>query len=84
MFTPKQILHHIFTDAMYTDNPFGYGLFPNDQQITVQWLMTQSKQFDAINTKGNHVWIVIHKVDDLHIVKEAMEERNYKNSQQVY
>ena len=69
---------------MYTDAPFGFDLFPHDQQITAQWLISQSKQFDAINTKGNHVWIVIHKGDDQHIVKEAMEDRGYKNIQQVY
>ena len=69
---------------MYNDAPFGYDLFPNDVQITVNNLMEQSKQFDAINTNGTHVWIVIHKIDDTHIVKEAMTERHYQNLQQVY
>ena len=81
---PKQILHNIFTDAMYNDAPFGYDLFPHDEQITTPGLVQQSKQFDAINTKGNHVWIVIHKADDVVIVKEAMVDRGYKNLQQVY
>ncbi len=74
----------MFVDAMYNDAPFGYDLFPHDQQISVTTLTEQSKQFDAINTKSNHVWIVIHKVDDTHIVREAMVERNYKNIQQIY
>ncbi len=69
---------------MYNDTPFGYGLFPHDEQISVHTLTEQSKQFDAFNTKGNHVWIVIHKIDDTHIVREAMVERNYQNIQQVY
>jgi hypothetical protein len=69
---------------MYHDTPFGYNLFPFDEQITVQWLATQSKQFDAINTKGNHVWIVIHKIEDTNIVIEAMTDRNYKNIQHFF
>jgi hypothetical protein len=69
---------------MYFDSPYGYNLFPHDEQITVQALLTQSKQFDAINTQGNHVWIVLHKPDDTHIVKTAMDERNYKNLQHLY
>lgn len=69
---------------MYNDTPFGYGLFPHDEQISVNTLITQSKQFDAINTKGNHVWIVIHKADDTHIVKEAMIDRGYKNLQNLF
>ena len=69
---------------MYTDAPFGYELFPHDQQITLQGLTNQSKQFDAINTKESHVWIVIHKVDDIGIVKEAMTARGYQNLQNVY
>ena len=69
---------------MYNDAPFGFGLFPHDDQISVHTLTEQSKQFDAINTKGNHAWIVIHKNDDTHIVKEAMTERNYQNLQQVF
>ena len=69
---------------MYTDSPYGYDLFPNDQQITVQSLLGQSKQYDAINTKECSVWIVIHKIDDTHIVKEAMTTRGYTNLQQVY
>lgn len=84
MLIRKYILHHIFTDAFYNDAPFGYELFPGDDQVTPQWFMTQSKQFDAVNTKGNHVWIVIHKIEDTHIVMEAMKERNYKNIQQVF
>ena len=69
---------------MYNDTPFGYQLFPHDEQISVHTLTEQSKQFDAINTKGVHVWMVIHKIDDTHIVKEAMTERNYQNITQVY
>ena len=84
MLIRKYILHHIFTDAFYNDAPFGYELFPGDDQVTPQWFMTQSKQFDAVNTKGNHVWIVIHKIEDTHIVMEAMKERNYKNIQHFF
>ena len=80
----KLIFFSFFSDAMYNDSPFGYGLFPHDDQITVHTLTEQSKQFDAFNTKSVHVWIVIHKIDDTHIVKEAMTERNYQNLQQVY
>ena len=69
---------------MYLDGPFGYKIFPNDDQMTVNWLCTQSKQFDAINTKGNHVWIIVHKADDMVIVKEALEDRGYNNIQQIY
>ena len=69
---------------MYLDSPFGYKIFPHDDQMTVNWLCTQSKQFDAINTKGNHVWIIVHKADDIVIVKEALEDRGYNNIQQVY
>ena len=69
---------------MYTDAPFGYGLFPHDTQITTQGMVNQSKQFDAINTKQAHVWIVIHKMDDTHIVKEAMTTRGYQNIQHIY
>ena len=84
MYTQKQILHLMFTAAMYHDSPFGFGLFPHDQQITTQSLSNQSKQFDAMNTQANHVWIVIHKIEDTIIVKEAMESRGYKNLQQAY
>ena len=80
----KLIYFPFFSDAMYNDSPFGYGLFPHDEQISVHTLTEQSKQFDAFNTKGVHVWIVIHKIDDTHIVREAMMERNYQNLQQVY
>jgi hypothetical protein len=69
---------------MYTDTPYGYDLFPHDQQITVQTLLNQSKQFDAINTKECSVWIVIHKMDDTTIVKEAMTTRGYTNLQHVF
>ncbi len=74
----------MFTAAMYTDSPFGFELFPHDQQITVTSMTNQSKQFDAFNTLSAHAWIVIHKIDDTHIVKEAMENRGYKNLQQVF
>ena len=74
----------MFTAAMYTDSPFGFDLFPHDQQITVTSMMNQSKQFDAFNTLSAHAWIVVHKIDDTHIVKEAMEMRGYKNLQQVF
>ena len=69
---------------MYNDAPFGYDLFPHDQQITTQALINQSKQFDAMNTSTGHVWIVIHKIDDTVIVKEAMVARGYQNIQQVF
>lgn len=69
---------------MYNDAPFGYDLFPHDVQITVNNLIEQSKQFDALNTNGTHVWIVIHKIEDTHIVDEAMKERHYQNIQRVY
>jgi len=69
---------------MYNDAPFGYDLFPHDVQITVNNLIEQSKQFDALNTNGTHVWIVIHKIEDTHIVAEAMTERHYQNLQHVY
>ena len=74
----------MFTAAMYTDAPFGYDLFPHDQQITVQSLINQSKQFDAMNTLSSHVWIVIHKIDDTIIVKEAMTARGYQNIQHAF
>jgi hypothetical protein len=74
----------MFTAAMYTDSPFRYELFPHDQQITTQSLVNQSKQFDAMNTLSSHVWIVIHKIDDTIIVKDAMVARGYQNLQQVY
>lgn len=84
MYTQKQILNLMFTAAMYHDSPFGFELFPHDQQITTQSLTNQSKQFDAMNTLSNHVWIVVHKIEDTIIVKDAMENRGYKNLQQVY
>ena len=40
MITEKQILHHIFIDAMYNDTPFQFDFFPHDEQITVQTLLT--------------------------------------------
>ena len=55
MLNKKQILHHHFTDSMYNDTPFGYDLFLHDEQITIHTLLTQSKQFDSVNTQGNHV-----------------------------
>ena len=69
---------------MHNDYPFGYKIFPQDIQITTQTLVGQSKQFDACNTKGNHSWIAIHKIDDTNIVKEAMLERSYKNLQHIF
>ena len=78
MDTQNQILNLMFAAAMYTDAPFGFDLFPHDQQITTQSLTNQSKQFDAFNTLSSHVWMVIHKIDDIIIVKEAMENRVYK------
>jgi hypothetical protein len=84
MYTQKTNTSHFFTEAMYTDAPYGYDLFPHDQQITVHTLLSQSKQFDAINTKECSVWIVIHKMDDTNIVKEAMTTRGYTNLQHVF
>ena len=69
---------------MYFDAPFGFDLFPHDSQLTVNQLLGQSKQFDAINTSTAHSWIVIHKPEDCHIVLEAMRDRNYKNMQHAY
>ena len=40
---------------MYNDTPFGYDLFLHDEQIAIHTLLTQSKQFDSVNTQGNHV-----------------------------
>ena len=51
----KKILHHNFTDAMYNDTLFGYDLFLHDEQIAIHASLTQSKQFDYVNTQGNHV-----------------------------
>ena len=42
-------------DAMYNDSPFGYDLFLHDEQIAIHTSLTQSKQFDYVNTQGNHV-----------------------------
>ena len=69
---------------MYNDAPFDFGLFKHDNQITTPQLCAQSKQYDAINTNANHVWVVIHKPRDTNIVMEAMEQRNYKNITQFY
>ena len=55
MLAGKKILNHKFTDAMYNDTPFGYDLFLYDEQIAIHTLLTQSKQFDSVNTQGNHV-----------------------------
>ena len=55
MLAEKKILHQNFTDAMYNDTPFGYDLFLHDEQIAIHTLLTQSKQFDSVNTQGNHV-----------------------------
>jgi hypothetical protein len=64
---------------MHFDAPYGYELFPHDQQITASSLSVQSRQFDAINTQTNHVWMVMHKPEDTNIVIEAMIDRSYKN-----
>ena len=80
----KKYTHHTCSAAMYFDAPYDYGLFPHDQQITVNNLTLMSKQFDAINTQSSHVWIVMHKPTDSTIVKEAMEERGYKNLSHVF
>jgi hypothetical protein len=69
---------------MYFDSPYGYDLFPHDQQITTTGLISQSKQFDAFNTQKNHTWIVMHKPTDSLLVQEAMLERGYKNLSHVF
>jgi hypothetical protein len=55
MLAEKKTLHHNFTDDMYNDTLFGYDLFLHDEQIAIHTLLTQSKQFDSVNTQGNHV-----------------------------
>ena len=68
---------------MYFDAPMGYKLFPHDLKITTAQLIAMSKQFDAINSQGSHVWITMHKPADTAIVMEAYQERQYKNISHV-
>ena len=55
MLAEKKTLHHNFTDDMYNDTLFGYDLFLHDEQIAIHTSLTQSKQFDYVNTQENHV-----------------------------
>ena len=70
--------------CLYNDTPYGYGIFPNDYQITTAAMVTQCKQFDALNTAENCVWIMMHKPLDINIVYEAMVERGFKNITNVW
>jgi len=66
-----------YTDASFWDMPYGFGLFPHDNQVTGNMVSTALKQIDAINSRDKNVVMLMHKAADSKLVQDVFEVRQY-------